>query len=520
MFRYRQILEKGGSAVDAAIASLLCEGLTGMQNMGLGGGVFMTIYDKASQQVFTLDARESAPLAATKNMYQGDPDLASTGRLSVAVPGELMGYWEAHKKFGKLPWKDLFKPAINMCLDGIPINRRLGKSFSDSGMGKMIMSSPSLRAILAPNGHLPKMGDKLRIPVLANTLTEVANCPDGAKALYDGLLTNRFVEDLRNLGAIITEEDLKNYRARWMNPIVTHLNGGYTLYTMPPPGSGIVLSFILTVLEGQLNSDARPNIYNTMRTIEAFKYGYGFRTELGDPQYCDVAQVINHMTSNEFINEVRRRVGKVSRTSNNATKYGGRFSMANDRGTINIVVLAPNGDAVSATSTINTLFGSLLASKTTGIILNNEMDDFCAPSIVNSFGLPPSPSNFIDGGKRPLSSSCPSIIIGPNKEVRLVIGAAGGTYITTATAQVIINNLWMDQTIKQAVDMPRVHHQLLPMTVKFEYGIPKSVIDSLIQAGHKVKQTGPHSCVTAIERRNGKIRAIYDYRRGGSTSGI
>ncbi|XP_073988561.1 glutathione hydrolase 1 proenzyme-like isoform X2 [Rhodnius prolixus] len=516
----RRILEKGGSAVDAVIASLLCEGLTGMQNMGIGGGVFMTIYQKETGKAFALDARESAPLAADKNMYSGDPDLASTGCLSVAVPGELMGYWEAHKRFGKLPWKDLFEPAINMCLDGVPVNHRLAKAFSDSGMARLINRSPTLRNLLAPNGNLPKVGDKLRMPSLAKTFIEVANCPDGAMALYNGVLTEKFVHDLKSLGAIITKQDLIKYQARWLPPIVNHLKGGYTLYTMPPPGSGIVLSLILTILENQLNQDPKPNLYNIIRIVESFKYAYGFRTELGDPQYMDLSKVMTQMTSEDYIKDVRRKVGMVSRTNNNCTKYGGRYFVPNDNGTINVVVLAPNGDAVCATSTINTLFGSLLASSSTGIILNNEMDDFCAPEIVNSFGLPPSPSNFIAGGKRPLSSSCPSVIVGPNKEARLVVGAAGGTHITSATAQVIINNLWLQQTIKQSVDIPRVHHQLIPMVLKFEYGIPKSVVDGLIKAGHKVKKQSPHSSVTAIEQRNGGVRAIYDYRRGGSTSGI
>lgn len=141
----REILEKGGSAVDALIATMLCEGLCAMQNVGIGGGCFMTIYKREEKKAFCLDAREAAPGAANKNMFHGQYHNSATGNLSIAVPGELMGYWEAHKKFGKLPWVELFQPAISMCLNGIPVNMRLGKAFSESGMGPEIMSSPSLR---------------------------------------------------------------------------------------------------------------------------------------------------------------------------------------------------------------------------------------------------------------------------------------------------------------------------------------------------------------------------------------
>ncbi|XP_014250038.1 glutathione hydrolase 1 proenzyme-like isoform X1 [Cimex lectularius] len=516
----RDILSKGGSAVDAAIASLLCEGLCGMQNMGIGGGMFMTIYIRETGEAITLDARESAPIASVKDMYKGKPTLSAVGPLAVAVPGELMGYWEAHKRFGKLPWKDLFAPAISMCLNGIPVNHRLGVSFSSTGMEQEILESPSLREILAPNGSLPKSGDLLRMPTLAQTLTTIANDPNGPWALYNGVLTDAFIHDIQKQGGIITKQDLWEYRAKWASPITQKLAGGYTLHTLPPPGCGAVLAFILSVLDGQLKINPRPNAHNYMKIAEAFKYGYALRTGLGDPEFTNVSEAISKLNDKHFRTFIKKKIENTQNTSSSIDIYGADYYLKDDHGTINIVVLAPNGDAVAATSTINTLFGSLIGSPSTGIILNNEMDDFSAPNIVNSFGVTPSPANFIKAKKRPLSSACPSIVLNSEGDVRIVVGAAGGTHIISSTAQVIINNLWLSLSIKQAVDMPRIHHQLLPMILKYECGIPKCVVDELTNRKHKMKKQSPHSSVTAIAQSHGEVTAIYDFRRGGSTAGF
>ncbi|KAF6214824.1 hypothetical protein GE061_009567 [Apolygus lucorum] len=358
------------------------------------------------------------------------------------------------------------------------------------------------------------------MPALARTLMTVADDRSGAMALYNGSLTGRFLQDLQLAGSLITREDLALYRANWYEPITAQLNGGYMLYTAPPPASGSVLASILQTLEGQLQPNPRINVFNTLRVAEAFKYAYALRTELGDPAFTDTNRVLQKSMSENYISNVASKLHQLTRTESYPEYYGASYHSGNSGGTINIVVQAQDGDAVVATSTINTLFGSLMASPSTGIILNNEMDDFSSPQIVNSFGVTPSSANFIQGGKRPLSSAAPSIIVAPNGDVRLAIGSAGGTHITSAVAQVIINHLWFGMSIKQAVDMPRIHHQLLPMVLKYEYGIPKSVIDGLARAGHRTKQMSPHSSVTAVATLNDQVTAIYDYRRGGNTSGF
>ncbi|XP_066903102.1 glutathione hydrolase 1 proenzyme isoform X3 [Halyomorpha halys] len=491
----RDVLKKGGSAVDAAIATLLCEGLCAMQNMGIGGGCFMTIYNKQSKSVSCLDAREAAPLSAKPDMYNGCYLRSASGNLSVAVPGELMGYWEAHKKFGKLPWGELFQPAISMCLRGIPVNKRLAKSFSETGMGSEIMNSESLRKVLAENGKLPTVGDTFRLPILAKTLTIIAKSPKGALELYNGTITETFIEDLKKLGCIITTEDMNNYRAVWKHPVMINLEGDYIAYSAPPPASGVILLLILKVLENVVGHDPKANI---IAVVEAFKYAYALRSELGDPNYEDLNEVLNKISSASYICEIKEKILKTRKTGNCPEDYGAKFTTPNDHGTVNIVVLAPNGDAVSVTSTINTF----------------------SPNIINSFNLPPSPANYIKGGKRPLSSSCPTVVLDKKGDVHLVTGAAGGTHITTSTAQVIMNFLWFDLTVKQAVDMPRLHHQLFPMALRYEEGIETTLLQCARRVGHKLKKRGPSSSVTAIGRKENKIIAIYDYRRGGSTAGF
>ncbi|KAL1124168.1 hypothetical protein AAG570_001938 [Ranatra chinensis] len=446
-----------------------------MQNMGLGGGVMMTIYERKTGKAYIMNARERAPGLAHSKMFKGNANMAASGGLSVAVPGELMGYWEAHQRFGQLPWHELFQPAIHMCRNGIPVNYRLGRTLADAGMGPDIRASPTLSYLLTKGqgGNLPCQGETIRMPELAETLSTVASCPRGAWALYDGELTDSFVEDIRSIGGIITNEDLASYRAEWMEPVTHTFADGNTLFSAPPPCAGNILVFMVSVLEGMLNNSTKLDIFDLHKMAETFKFAYALRAEIGDPAYVDIDPVINKMVSKQFIMETKNKILRSNSTYQNSSYYGVRYRTSDDYGTVNIVILAPNGDAVCATSTINTLFGSLTASVSTGIILNNEMDDFCSPEIVNSFGVPPSPANFIAPRKRPLSSCCPTVIVDKRGDVRLVVGAAGGTHITTATAQVIINNLWYNYDIKQAVDFPRIHHQLLPMHLKYEYGYPK-----------------------------------------------
>jgi len=517
----REMLEKGGSAVDAVIATLLCDGAACLHNMGLGGGFLMTIYNKSSGTVETLNARETAPAAATVDMFHGNTTLSTVGGLSIAVPGELRGYQAAWERYGRLPWHQLFEPTIRLCEEGVPIGKHLAKNFEVKE--QEIRNSETLSAILLSgdeNGELPKFGDKIKLPLLAETLRKVAYSPLMADELYNGSLTKALVADIQNAGGIITAQDMADYRVKWQPPVKAQLSNNMTLYSMPPPGSGLLLGFILQVLDGFVTQDM-DDVTVVQRITEAFKHAYGRRTDIGDPDYADIKHVVKDLTSPEYIAMIRSKI-RDDKTSQDPREYGAHYVMPEDHGTANIVVLSPEGDAVAVTSTVNLLFGSQFASLSTGIILNDEMDDFSAPALTNYFGVPPSPANFIAPGKRPMSSMCPSLVIDGNGDVRLAIGSAGGTKITTSTALVTILNLWFDKNIKEAIDYPRFHHQLVPMVFAYEYGLTKDVVDGLKSIGHVTKRMpiAWRSCVTAIARNGSAVHGNSDNRRPGRTAGF
>ncbi|KAK9721769.1 hypothetical protein QE152_g20723 [Popillia japonica] len=521
MRRSKSILLKGGSAVDAAVAALFCEGVAMPQSTGLGGGFFMTIYKKSTNIIRTLNAREVAPLAATEDMYGGNASLAAKGGLAVAVPGELLGYWEAHQDFGLLPWAELVQPTIDLCKKGHLVTPYLAKMFK--ARQQALLDSPSLREIFIDpktNQSYPE-GARIKREKLADTLEIIAK--EGARALYNGSLTEMFVKDIQDLGGIITVEDMNKYKVEWLDPIKVDLPFNQTLYTFPLPGSGAIVTFIMNILKGFLDYGQGESITNLQRTVESFKYGYGKRTELGDRNFVPgMDDLISNLTSEEYAFAIRNEISDYT-TYNNPEHYGANTTLVEDHGTAHISILAPNGDAVSVTGTINLYFGAGIRSVNTGIILNDEMDDFGAPGISNSFGMPPSIANYIAPGKTPLSSMCPSIIIDDDKNVRMVIGAAGGTKITSSTALIAIRHLWYNLTLDEVMNRKRFHHQLFPMLIEFENAYDMAIVEALAKIGHNYTIAGANdgfAAVTAITNNDGLIEASSDIRRPGAVAYI
>ncbi|XP_011634709.1 glutathione hydrolase 1 proenzyme-like [Pogonomyrmex barbatus] len=521
----KSILERNGSAVDAALAALICNGLVNMQSLGFGGGFMMTIYERSTRRAFVLNARDRAPLAANFTMYDGkSPNASSFGALAVAVPGELAGYWEAHQKFGRLPWADLFKPSIELCekgyvltavqYDGLVYNK------------KNIYNDPTLRELFVDptTNEFRKPGSVIKPHVLCETLCIIAE--RNATEFYNGTIGRLLVDDLREQGGIITMKDLNEYRVSWDQPIQTNLSGGIKLLTTGLPGSGAVLSFILNIFDDYgftpaSIADFNATILTYHRMIETFKYAFALRTNLGDGAFVNMTEIIRNLTSKSFARAIREKIDD-EQTWQDPRHYGSsNYVGVEDHGTAHVSVLAQNGDAVSITSTINYYFGSGIVSKRTGILLNNGMDDFSIPLKFNYFGMPPSPNNYIAPKKQPLSSMVPSILVDQHGDVKMVIGAAGGTKITTAVSQVTAKILWMGQTVKEAVDSARIHHQLFPPKVAYEYGVPKQVIDGLKRLGHTVKRyRNRGSVVCVIHYENSTIFANADYRKGGDVYGI
>uniref|UniRef100_A0A8D8V6R5 Gamma-glutamyltranspeptidase 1 n=1 Tax=Cacopsylla melanoneura TaxID=428564 RepID=A0A8D8V6R5_9HEMI len=521
------ILRKGGNAVDAAITALLCDGLSCPQSMGLGGGFLMTVYNRTQGKAYAINAREEAPRAATADMYHGNGKAAQTGALASGVPGELLGYWTIYQRFGGgVPWKDLFDEPIQMALTGIPVSPHLEKNIKL--YTKYIDPSPMLRALFKDEktNQGKKVGDTFTWPLLAKTLQIIAN--EGGNALHNGSLTEAFVKDIQDAGGIITVEDMKNYRVVVEEPITAKLNNGDTLYTSPLPGTGVLLSFMLQVLQYLIPAPSK--LLWNQRFTEVMKYAYAYRGYLGDPNpdlqnnmTKSINAVVKKLQNPEFIQEIRNKISD-TRTWQDFEHYNGKYEQSEDHGTANIVVYSAAGDAVVATSTVNLVFGSRFISPSTGIILNDEMDDFSSPNITNYFNIPPSPANFIQPSKRPLSSMCPTVVTDKDGNVKVAVGAAGGTKITTSVAQVIMANLWLNQTIKEAVDEARIHHQLYPMKYGYEYGVLRQIIEGMQKIGHVVTRL-PNvftSSITAISTYNtgGKVTGNADFRRPGGGDGF
>eukprot|EP00731_Ephydatia_muelleri_P010696 Em0005g1282a len=531
------ILKKQGSAVDATITTMLCVGVVNIQSSGIGGGGFMVIHDKGD--TYSLNFRETAPAAATKGMFGSNATLATLGALAVAVPGELRGMEEAHKRFGRLPWSALFQPVIDMCRNGFPMTAhtilRL-KSTSQSFKNLPIINSTYYNN----NGSMKNVGDTIYRPDFAKTLEVIA--AKGADVFYNGSIGLQMVTELQKQGGIITQEDLLHYQAVWEQPVCVLIGGGrYNVCAPGVPSGGPVLLFALKVLDNyQMTPSSAYQNLTYHRIAETFKYAFARRSYLGDP-YCpnctsgrqSLQSRINysnfivptlrgpilhlvqnlHIFSATFASTIRNTIND-SRTYD-FTHYQGAFG-AEDQGTSHISVLGFDGQAVSVTSTINTFFGSKVITES-GIVLNNEMDDFSSPNITNFFNLEPSEANFIVPYKRPLSSMCPTIAVDAvTRNVSFVVGGSGGTRILTATTLVTLRALLFQQPIADAIEATRLHHQLIPEPLDCEKGFPSDIVAYLQGKGFTSYSSESQAVVQGILRDSGgNVTAHSDSRKQG-----
>ncbi|KAG6456955.1 glutathione hydrolase 1 proenzyme isoform X2 [Manduca sexta] len=492
--------------------------------MGLGGGFLATVYDAATGRVRVLNARERAPAATRQDMYENAS--STVGGLAVAVPGELRGYGALYQAYGRLPWRDLVQPTAELCRRGHRVSEYMGRvlqSYSDR-----ILAEPSMREVYMneATGKVWNEGDLIVRSTLAQTLDIIAD--EGPEAIHNGSLTARLAQDIQSFGGIVTEDDLRNYRVEWQQPITARLSEEHTLYSVPLPGSGSVLAFILNMLRDWAGGDAPTgSALYWHRVVETFKYAYAKRTGLGDPTRESLSAVIRELERNlsnvDWAVSFRSLVND-SQTSNDWRHYGALFQGADDHGTAHVVVVAPDGSVVSATSTINYIWGAQRRSRSLGIILNNEMDDFAIPGRESSYGLPPSPANMLAPGLQPLSSMVPSIVLSNSGSADLVLGAAGGTRITTQVALIARYILLEGIGLPEAIRRARLHHQLLPMEIQHEANIDSAVIEGLQSRGHVTRQLGPTAgfaaMVAAARDTSGYLVPQTDPRRVGSIDGF
>ncbi|XP_051489765.1 glutathione hydrolase 5 proenzyme isoform X3 [Apus apus] len=375
----RDILKSGGTAVDAAIAGLICTSVMNPQSSGLGGGVTFTIYNASTGTVEVINARETAPRVFPHDLLSSCAAPYLVGPHWIAVPGELRGYEEAHKRHGRLPWKALFEPTIKLLSKPLVISPVLDKMihhpyFSDLGK--------RLCPLICDGGRFLKRGETFRWPVLQRTLTAIAE--SGAAAFYEGQIGKALVEDIRKAGSSISLEDLKEYKADVSSALNITLNNHTTVFSPGPPMGGAVLMFILKILEDYKLHEAslatpRERVETYHHIAEALKFGNMLKPLMSDPAFSEAQVTVGTMLSDKITKLARSRIDdKGDHPLNHYNLFESIYnSRYKSKGTSHISVLAADGSAVSATSTINYPFGSFVYSNQTGIILNNELADFC-----------------------------------------------------------------------------------------------------------------------------------------------
>ena len=536
-----------------------------------------------------IDARETAPEASSPTMFEGLPPHVSTvGGLAVAVPGELRGLEYAHAKHGSLSWRDVCDPAIRLAREGFPISRYLAKNIQNHIAERWDFMP--LRMLLSKDGpgrEPLQEHDIMRNPTLANTLEAIAE--QGSDALYDGPYTEEFVQDIQSVGGILTEDDMRRYRPTVRTPLIAKNIGGYTLVGAPPPSSGgATVIGAARYLAGYRSNGRVPPKHHRM--AEAMKHAFAIRMSLSDPEFDQTGKVVdavNDLVYTDYMNNLRRN----NSSDENVlplSSYGGErwaqmdngriaplggshtitieteqreereatmtaqeqrsrnlnsFNYLDDNeGTAHISVMDIHGNAVSITSSLNTYFGSGVVSESTGILLNSQMDDFATPGRPNYYGLSPSESNYIQPGKKPLSSMSPTLVFQQSHtsslgNILMALGASGGPKIISAVLQVFWNYAILDMSLFDAVHTPRIHDQLLyhdkpgqtlvEKTGKingFPLEISMAVQTELESRGHHVVPIGYAGSVQAVAmskpHHKRTMTAVADARTGGKPAGL
>lgn len=482
-----QILLDGGNAIDASVAVSFALSVVLPQASPIGGGGFMIIHDENSDTNYALDYREMAPKEATEDMFivngEVDRKLALESYLSSGVPGTVKGLYIAHQKFGLLPWKRLISPAFKLARDGFIVTETLAKSL-ESNKEKLAKTSDG-REIFFNNGSILKSGDLLVQTDLAQTLELIAQ--NGPAGFYEGHTAQKIHSDMRKNGGLISSADLSNYKAKFRTPIEFNYKD-LTILTMPPPSSGgLILGLMLNMIEQlELDYSDPHQAENILKISEIMQIAYSLRSVyMADSDFYDVPE--EEFLDKEKAKELLKNINfKKMSSSQNYDPVKFKFK----ENTTHYSIADGFGNIVSTTTTLNTAFGSGIVIKDTGILMNNEMDDFSAsPNQPNYFGLLGTYANRIEPYKRPLSSMTPTIIF-KEGEPYLVTGAQGGSRIITAVLQVILNYYEFGLSPEESVNKPRYHHQWQPEHLMYEY-FDDELKEKLIAMGFTLYQRPP-----------------------------
>ena len=517
------VLRAGGNAVDAAVAVQFALAVVNPEAGNIGGGGFL-VARLADGTTAALDFREKAPLAATRDMFldaEGNvTDKSLVGHLAAGVPGSVMGMWEAHHRFGSLPWSDVVAPAIALA-EGFVVTPRFLRSLGDPGLVQLLSRFPASAAQFLPrNGQPPQVGDTLRLPDLAATLRRIQE--KGADGFYRGETADLIVAEMERGGGIMTHADLEAYTAAWREP-VTFTYRGHQVISMPPSSSGgATLALIANMLEGwDLASMTWHGPEMVHLYAEVWKRAFADRNQyLADPDFVDMP--LERMLSPEYARG--RSAGISLERATPSDEIGpGLEAPAEGEHTTHYSIVDGAGNAVAVTTTINSWYGCGVTVTGAGFVLNDEMDDFAAkPGTANQFGLVQGENNAVAPGKRMLSAMAPSIVVAPSGRLRMVVGTPGGATIITTVFQVISNVLDYGMDVVAAVDAPRIHHQHLPDQIDYEAGgLEPATVARLREMGHTlVERTEMSGDVQAIlVGDDGTLTAWSDPRRGGRAIG-
>ncbi|KAI0380334.1 gamma-glutamyltranspeptidase [Hypomontagnella monticulosa] len=481
------LLKAGGNAADALVGTVFCVGVIGMYHSGIGGGGFMLVRGSDGKYEF-IDFRETAPAAAFEDMYRNNTDASLYGGLASGVPGELRGLEYIHKNYGKLPWAKVMAPAIKVAREGFEVTQDLVNQMNSSP-NTFLTEDPAWAIDFAPKGYRVKLGETMTRKRYADTLEVIAT--EGADAFYTGAIAKATIAALTANNGTMTLDDLKNYTVAIRKPAKIDYRG-YKLTSISAPSSGAVALSALKIVDGY-EGFGDPTTINltTHRLDEALKFAYGQRSELGDPSFVEgLDKYQDSMLSDKTAAEVRSKISDFTTYNTSYYDPAGLESLETP-GTSHVVTADSSGMAISLTTTINLIFGSRLIVPETGVIMNDEMNDFSIPGSSNAFGYLPSPANFVRPGKRPLSSISCTIVETAEGKLYFVIGAAGGSRIITATIQNIHHVIDQNMTTLEALAEPRLHDQLSPPQISFEYAYDNSTVAYLKSLGNNVTWVAP-----------------------------
>ncbi len=515
-----RILEAGGSAVDAAIATGFSLAVTLPRAGNIGGGGFMLIHDAANDENIAIDYREMAPKSATRDMYldeNGDVDSNRSrfSHLASGVPGTVSGFYTAHQKHGRLPWRQLLQPAIKQARDGIVVTYDFSE-FLRRRQARLCLNEAACGYFYKPDGSVYEAGEIFVQRDLANTLELIAE--QGPDAFYKGEIADLIIAEMARGGGLVDAESLAAYVPA-VREAASGSYRGYDIVTMPPPSSGGVhVLQMLNILEhfsvADMGSGSADNIH---LLAEVARLAFADRSEhLGDPDHYDVP--IEWLTSKAYGKQLAATIDMTKARDSDDVSPGIEAAYESED-TTHYSVIDSDGNVVSNTYTLNFSFGSGIAVPGGGFLLNNEMDDFSAkPGVMNAFGMLGGDANAVAAGKRPLSSMTPTIVFA-NGEPWFATGSPGGSRIITAVLQMIVNVIDHGMNIAEAANAPRMHHQWYPDVLSLEPGFSPDTIRLLKERGHDVQNSRNSSGSTqTVAYRDGLYRGASDTRRPGAGS--